>query len=439
VGGRAAAVAAVFTRQTGRSFLTTRRWATTTPSSLVEPSSTFSTESALLSIPDCLKLYQAQQQQQQHQTQEYPNGGGRLCFVDASWYHRGERNGRSEFLSGPRMSTGDTNHHCCVYFDLADVSSSTITGSASAKAVVDADSDANESSRPPNSGVVVRRPSWGMLPTPALFGAAMDAMAIRPDDHVVVYGRAGSLFTPRVWLTFYALGHGATTKGRLSLLQGSLEDWEAAGGPVDTTELPPSAIPRAVDLNLLNSSSNGSGGVYQARPIPSGMVATLQDDIRDVVLSNDGGNNDATSAVSTTTFLLDARGSSFALKGHMPGAIHLPYSHLMVDKEANSCRLLPREELQRVLSAALGIATGKDDGENEEAGSTRLAEYFTADTDQDANATTRKRIICTCGSGISACTLYVALRECGVPETALSMYDGSWGEYKLYDDLPKVF
>lgn len=46
-----------------------------------------------------------------------------------------------------------------------------------------------------------------MLPSPAAFGAAADALGIDNSCAVVVYDRSGCFSAPRVWWTFRAFGH----------------------------------------------------------------------------------------------------------------------------------------------------------------------------------------------------------------------------------------
>jgi len=46
-----------------------------------------------------------------------------------------------------------------------------------------------------------------MLPLPAAFGAAADALDIANESDVVVYDRSGCFSAPRVWWTFRAFGH----------------------------------------------------------------------------------------------------------------------------------------------------------------------------------------------------------------------------------------
>jgi thiosulfate/3-mercaptopyruvate sulfurtransferase len=307
--------------------------------------------SALRSIQECLSLYQ--------------DSPVTVKFIDASWYHKGERHGRTEFEEGPRI----VGSH---YFDIDDLAD----GSAA-------------------PGVP------RMLPSPTLLATALDAMGIRPTDHVIIYGRQGSLFTARVWFTLHVVGGHDPT--RLGLLQGSLEDWKDAGGPIE--EGPKPAI-RAVDLDVTSDPS------YTAHSLPLDprRIATLED-IRNVVAANVAPHVDHISeADDVAPILLDARGSSF-VKGHMPGAIRLPYSRLL-ESQNTSC-LRPTSELVEIFNQA-GVPLVGDPMQPQ------------------------RPIICTCNSGVSACSLYLALRECGVAEAGLVMYDGSWNEYKLHADLPKV-
>ena len=45
-----------------------------------------------------------------------------------------------------------------------------------------------------------------------------------------------------------------------------------------------------------------------------------------------------------------------------------------------------------------------------------------------------KPAITTCGSGVTAAILFLALTRLG--KTDLSLYDGSWSEWGMYADLP---
>ncbi len=58
-----------------------------------------------------------------------------------------------------------------------------------------------------------------------------------------------------------------------------------------------------------------------------------------------------------------------------------------------------------------------------------LAEVFIA-----AGVDLKKPVITTCGSGVTAAILSLALERIG--KTDHSLYDGSWAEWGIYDDLP---
>jgi thiosulfate/3-mercaptopyruvate sulfurtransferase len=85
--------------------------------------------------------------------------------------------------------------------------------------------------------------------------------------------------------------------------------------------------------------------------------------------------------------------------GHIPGAVSLPASELLRDGH-----MRPPEALRARLAAA--------------------------------GADGRRPVVTSCGSGVSAAILTFGLHLAGLPEGAL--YDGSWTEWALRADTPKV-
>jgi thiosulfate/3-mercaptopyruvate sulfurtransferase len=85
--------------------------------------------------------------------------------------------------------------------------------------------------------------------------------------------------------------------------------------------------------------------------------------------------------------------------GHIPGSRNIPYAELF---DARSGAMKPLDDLRRIFSGA-----GMD---------------------------MTKPIVTTCGSGVSAAVLTLALYRLGVRGTAL--YDGSWSEWGLPEGPP---
>lgn len=91
-------------------------------------------------------------------------------FVDGSWFLQG-RSGRQEYEAGPRIMGA-------VYFDIDDVASKRELNPRNIK---------------------------HMMPPPKLFAAAMDAMGIRNDHDLIVYGTQGCVRNKQCVVAFTLL------------------------------------------------------------------------------------------------------------------------------------------------------------------------------------------------------------------------------------------
>ncbi len=211
-----------------------------------------------------------------------------------------------------------------------------------------------------------------MLPSPAAFAARMSSLGIGSDDHVVVYDGSGvNLSAPRAWWMLRTMGH-----DRVSVLDGGMAKWRWEGRPEE------------------------SGGA--ARP-PGRFVARPRGDavrnLAAVRAALGGGSQQVVDMRSAGRFAGTEPEPRPGLRGgHMPGSLNLPF-HELVGPDGT---LLPRDQLHRRILAA-GIAPTAP-------------------------------VIATCGSGVSACALILALHLLGREDVTL--YDGAWAEWAGRPDTP---
>ena len=79
-------------------------------------------------------------------------------------------------------------------------------------------------------------PAPGLLPDAAQLGVVLSRIGLTPDRHVIAYDAEGNGRACRLLWTLAALGH-----LRLSLLNGGIHAWEAAGGPLEAGSRLPTA------------------------------------------------------------------------------------------------------------------------------------------------------------------------------------------------------
>lgn len=209
------------------------------------------------------------------------------------------------------------------------------------------------------------------LPTREAFAAAMGARGVGEDSHVVVYDSVGSPYAARAWWMLRWIGH-----ADVSVLDGGLDAWRAAGLPVAQGPTPP----------------------QPARPLPlrPAPVATVD---REALLANlDGGPR----------LVLDARpherftGENDTIEkvvGHIPGA----RNRFFRDNLAADGRFKPPAQLRA---------------------------EFEALTDRHPVA----QLVMSCGSGVTACHNLRALEIADLPGAAL--YAGSWSEWSTWPGAP---
>ncbi|WP_298256277.1 3-mercaptopyruvate sulfurtransferase [Bradyrhizobium sp.] len=208
-----------------------------------------------------------------------------------------------------------------------------------------------------------------MFPSAEQFGRDVGGLGISNGDTVVIYDSGGWVAAPRVWWMFLSYGH-----RDVRILNGGLKKWRAEGRPVESGEA--KAMPGAFKAS------------YDAKRVRSieQMIANVASRTEQVI--------DARAADRFEGRAAEPRAG--IRSGHIPGALNLPYNNLF--------------------DAATGTMKPLDD----------LRKAFTG-----AGVDTAKPIVTSCGSGVSAAVLTLALYRLGVENTAL--YDGSWSEWGKAD------
>jgi thiosulfate/3-mercaptopyruvate sulfurtransferase len=212
-----------------------------------------------------------------------------------------------------------------------------------------------------------------MLPSDVAFAGAAGALGLRRDLITVVYDGQGIFSAPRVWWTLRTMGF-----PEVFVLDGGLKTWLAEGRPVETTLPQPAAttIEPAFDPSL---------------------VVDLEA-VKSLVQSHAAQMIDARAAGRFTGEIPEPRAG--LRSGHMPGALNVPWGDLVHPD-----------------------GTMKD-------GEALRAAFQAAGVDLDGP------IVTTCGSGVSAALLALALARLGREDVAV--YDGSWTEWGSRADTPVV-
>lgn len=209
-----------------------------------------------------------------------------------------------------------------------------------------------------------------MAPPPEKFISRMRAMGVGDGHQVVVYDGAGLFSAARVWWTFRLMG-----KMDVAVLDGGFPKWRAEGREIE--DMPPIVRDRHMTVSRQNH---------------------LVKDVTQIAHAAKLGEAEILDARSAARFRGEAPEPRPGLRsGHIPGSKNIPFAEVLNPDGT----MKPPAELKAVLEGA-----GVD---------------------------LKKPAITTCGSGVTAAILSLALERIGHRNHAL--YDGSWAEWGMYDDL----
>jgi thiosulfate/3-mercaptopyruvate sulfurtransferase len=209
-----------------------------------------------------------------------------------------------------------------------------------------------------------------MAPPIEKFMSRMRAMGEGDGHHVIVYDKNGLFSAARVWWLFRLMG-----KTDIAVLDGGLPKWIADG--YETEDMPP---------------------IIRDRHMTCSRQAHLIKDVTQVAAASKLGDYEIVDARSAGRFNGTEPEFREGLRGgHIPNSKNVPYESLLnadgTMKTVDDCRAL-----------------------------------FAA-----ANVDLNKPVIATCGSGVTANIVTLALERMG--HTRHSIYDGSWSEWGMYNDL----
>ncbi|HBC6495392.1 TPA: 3-mercaptopyruvate sulfurtransferase [Escherichia coli] len=209
-----------------------------------------------------------------------------------------------------------------------------------------------------------------MLPRPETFAVAMRELGVNQDKHLIVYDEGNLFSAPRAWWMLRTFG-----VEKVSILGGGLAGWQRD------------------DLLLEEGAVELPEGEFNAAFNPEAVVK-----VTDVLLASHENTAQIIDARPATRFNAGVDEPRPGLRrGHIPGALNVPWTELVREGELKT--------------------TGELD-----------AIFFGRGVSYD------KPIIVSCGSGVTAAVVLLALATLDVPNVKL--YDGAWSEWGARADLP---
>jgi thiosulfate/3-mercaptopyruvate sulfurtransferase len=211
-----------------------------------------------------------------------------------------------------------------------------------------------------------------MYPDAEQFARDVAALGISTGDTVVAYDSGSWVAAPRAWWMFLSFGY-----RNVKVLDGGLKKWTSEGRATQSGKVTPKPgqFTARLDPGYIRSQQQ--------------VLANIETRAEQLVDARPRGRFEGTAP--------EPRPESRS--GHIPGSRNVPYAELF---DARTGTMKSLDELRKAFTGA-GVELTKP-------------------------------IVTTCGSGVSALVLTLALYRLGVRGTAL--YDGSWAEWGQPDGPP---
>jgi len=209
-----------------------------------------------------------------------------------------------------------------------------------------------------------------MMPRAEAFAVAMRELGVNSDKHLIVYDEGNLFSAPRAWWMLKSFG-----AENVSILAGGLADWQREEMPLQQgdVELPEGEFDVNFDPLVIKR-------------------------LTDVLLISHEGTAQLVDARPAARFNAQMDEPRPGLKrGHIPGALNVPWGDLVENGQLKT--------------------------------TDELSEIF-----ERQGVSFEKPIVASCGSGVTAAVVVLALATLGV--NGVSLYDGSWSEWGARSDLP---
>ncbi len=212
-----------------------------------------------------------------------------------------------------------------------------------------------------------------MMPDEDYFSKKISSLGINNSDHLIIYDMYGMFSAARIWFMFKAFGH-----KKISILNGGFPAWVDSNGEISNQ------ITKFKETN------------YEAT-LNKSLIVNYQ-----YVLKNiSEKKHQVIDARSPERFFgIDQEPRPDIKSGHIPNSINLYFNDL-IDKKSK--KFIEKKKIENLLKKS--------------------------DIDKEKN------IICTCGSGVTACIIKFAI-ELISENNNIKIYDGSWSEWGTIKGSP---